>query len=389
MRIIISQNAGLYAVLGGISLMVGLSFFTSNKELSNFQVAFIGNSMIYFNDFPRFMEKLSDGHIQQNCCLHGNANLTSMLQFGSGMYDKWQTGPAMVEDDILYSDVYDYGACSIQQLLFGTDNKLGDSVDYYSSGQQYTGDTTMMDDGENPCIQDPNYYDYLQRKYETDGPPQWDFILMNDNTRNPCCTDQRADGKKMLTDVYIPWFLESGATPIFMTTLAYWADTTRDMSGLVDVPTFTSLTHEGYVEYMALVAESLPKEQKPRLAPVGLAFLTVWEENFSLWKDLIHYDDVHPSPSGTFLQGCVVYATIFGKMPPASIMSSESYLLFENARRMVPSNHKQKPYPNQERMRYLYNVAKRVMDGHVPKSFIRYKHQESADFHPNDSLYSQ
>jgi hypothetical protein len=400
----------VFAVLSGIILMVGLSFFTSNPELPNVRVAFIGNSMIYFNDFPRFMESLSDGLIQQNGCLHGNSNLSSILQFGSGMYDKWQTGPALVEqDDDTYPDIYDYGACSVQQLLFGTDDILGNSVyyEYSSSGQQsyyyYNGydNTTMMiddddesidvmmDDGENPCIQDPNYYDYLQQKYETDGPPQWDFILINDNTRNPCCTDQRAGGKEMLTDVYMQWFLKTGATPIFMSTFAYWADTTRDMSGLVNVPTFTSLTYQGYMEYVELVAEYLPPEQKPRLAPVGLAFLTVWEENYALWQGLIHYDDVHPSPSGTFLQGCVVYATIFGKMPPASILNSDSYFLFRNARRMVPSSQKQKPYPTEERMRYLYNVAKRVMDGHVPESFIKYKDQESVYFHPNDSLYSQ
>jgi hypothetical protein len=37
---------------------------------------------MYYNDFPRMMEELSDGYMTQNSCLHGNANFRTILQMG-------------------------------------------------------------------------------------------------------------------------------------------------------------------------------------------------------------------------------------------------------------------------------------------------------------------
>ena len=51
-------------------------------HIPHVKVAMIGNSMMYYNDFPRFMEELSDGHVTQNSCLHGNANFRTILQMG-------------------------------------------------------------------------------------------------------------------------------------------------------------------------------------------------------------------------------------------------------------------------------------------------------------------
>jgi hypothetical protein len=50
----------------------------------------IGNSMQYYNDLPRFLEAISDGHIEQNSCLHGDSNLHSNLVTG-GMYQLWRS----------------------------------------------------------------------------------------------------------------------------------------------------------------------------------------------------------------------------------------------------------------------------------------------------------
>jgi len=64
----------------------------------------------------------------------------------------------------------------------------------------------------------------------------------------------------------------------------------------------------------------LPPSQARRLAPVGVAFLMVWEEDRRLWYKLFHHDHLHPSPSGTFLTGCVLHFTLFGKMPKKNVM---------------------------------------------------------------------
>ena len=55
-------------------------------HIPHVKVAMIGNSMMYYNDFPRFMEELSDGHVTQNSCLHGNANFRTILQMGVRPY---------------------------------------------------------------------------------------------------------------------------------------------------------------------------------------------------------------------------------------------------------------------------------------------------------------
>ena len=380
-----------------IGLLIVLSFLESSPERPHVSVAFIGNSIQYYNDFPRFMEALSDGHISQNSCLHGNADLSSLFSNGNGMYDKWNTGPAKIlEVNFTYNNqgedqpLYDFGACSVAQLLFGADERLTDYLNFnVSNNLSDESDNLMENDGTNPCFENPWYYSYLQSKYQYEGPPRWDYIVINDNTRSPCCTTQRANGIEMLRDVYIPWFLDTGATPIFLDTHAYWAPT-RDMRGLTDIPTFTSLSYEGYREYINIVSTYLPPEQQPRLAPVGLAFLMVWEEDFALWESLIHYDHIHPSPSGTFLQGCIVYAAIFGKLPPVDIITGhESFQFFEATRRMVPTSHRQKPFPTRKEVLYLYHVAQRIMiEKQLPKSLIQYHNQDSVYYEPDDELYA-
>lgn len=247
----------------------------------------------------------------------------------------------------------------------------------------------LEDDGKNPCLLSSNYYFYKQQQYDDFGTPDWDYIILNDNSRSPCCSEQRATGLELLKDVYVPWFITTGAVPIFMVTHGYWASE-RDMSGLTDIPTFASLTYEGYREYAELVAGLLPHEQQPRLAPVGLAFLLVLEENPSMWDSLIHMDEIHLTPSGTFLEGLIVYATIYGHLPnPRVVLNGNVANLFSNARRMTPSEHIQEAYPTLDQARYLYHTASRIISGEIPRSFIRYHNGESADFVPNDQTYDQ
>lgn len=398
--------AGALALVSSIAV-VGL--FTMPSNLPVYRVAFIGNSMMYYNDFPRFMESLSDNHVKQDCCLHGDASLHSILTWGSGTYKLWHTGGARVETDDDIADenngtrvMYDLGACTVEQLLFGYDADLearmeeigyndGDANDDDNNNQdkQLNDDFYTYNDGTNPCIQDPSYYYYRQEQYELKGAPQFDFVVINDRTRSPARLETRNIALQVLNTTYIPWLQETAATPIFVVTYGY--DTPyRDMSGLVDVPTFTSLTYGGYEQYAALIEKSLPPEQKPRLAPVGLAFLMVWEENFALWERLFHIDQIHASPHGTFLQGCVVHHTMFGRLPTKkSALRNDMSGLWNYARRLQPIKHRRMPMPTREEAEYLYHIAERVtVRKQIPKSFTHYENGEASDYIPNDGAYA-
>jgi hypothetical protein len=395
-----SESSALFMAVTGAVVLVSLAFLFSPQDDSKeiVRVAMLGNSMMYYNDLPRVLEAMSAGRFQQNSCLHGNADFWSHLWYGNGMLDKWTNGQARMWEIEDSEPIYDYGACSVQQLLFGKDDRIfnqnkqqsSNSSNYTTIAPEDAWEYELSDDGTNPCLVDDNFLQYQQDVYEVDGPPQWDFVLLNDNSRSPCCTEQRALSMELLEDVYLPWLKQIGAAPVFMATYGYWAKK-RDMSGLVDIPTFASLTYNGYQDYAKLAEEYLPTSLKPRIAPVGHAFLMVWEESPSLWADLMHTDEIHLSPSGTFLQACVVYATIFGKLPPTNIFDGNEGpdRLWRWARRMAPVDDESKPFPTVDTAQYLYHIAHRVaILGETPKSHVMYPANTSVSFTPDDSLYS-
>jgi hypothetical protein len=324
------------------------------------------------------------------------------------MYRIWDSGSARI-----YSydrNVHDFGACTVRQLLFGYDEDLEtrlseqggggggnggndgddeDDDDHYET--DYSDDFFSYNDGSNPCLQNQHYVEYLEKKYayyEQRELLHWDYIFLNDNTRSPARAETRREGLDVLESAYLPWFLETGATPVFLDTYAYWTPY-RDMGGLVSVPEFTSLTYAGYQEYADMLSEHLPANQKPRIAPVGLAFLLVWEENQSFWERLFHVDKIHASPLGTYLQGCVVHHTLFGVLPDyRTAVRGDMSSLWINARRFQPGEHRRSPFPSRDEAAYLYNVAARIcVYGHVPKTFVRYTEGEASNYAPIDDQY--
>mmetsp|Transcript_56546 Transcript_56546/g.131774 ORF Transcript_56546/g.131774 Transcript_56546/m.131774 type:complete len:443 (+) Transcript_56546:89-1417(+) len=82
--------------------------------------------------------------------------------------------------------------------------------------------------------------------------------------------------------------------------------------------TFTKFNDEvakGYEVYKAALAAG---GRTPMLAPVGNAFKILHAEGHdssSLWYRLFDVDAVHPSTLGSYLAGCVIYATITGEKP--------------------------------------------------------------------------
>jgi hypothetical protein len=341
-------------------------------------VAFLGNSMFYFNDFPRFLEEISQGTIVQNSCLHGDASISSLLVEGNAMFPQFKTRKAILGKDDEGNTIYDYGACTVPQLLLGWDDRLGDPG--YAQPELDLNNT-------NPCREDAAYLEYAIETfgaYNVSSIPKtaWNFVVINDNTRNPAKSMTRARELQTLERFYVPWLLKTGATPVFLWTHAYSIESSekRNMTGLEDVANFTSLTRVGYQAYVDVLNLYLSANQTPRIAPVGLAFLVVYEENYELWKTLFHCDHVHASPSGTFLQGCVIYYALFGKMPSQDwILRENMASLWKRARMMQHAWEPPNPFPDQATAKYLYRVAERVMiEGHMPKSFINYQNGEVA-----------
>jgi hypothetical protein len=383
-RILTRLSVGtiVVAILGAILLLVGryryvVPFISKEGELPRtISVAFLGKSMIYFNDFPRFFEEIvSDGQeLIQDSCLHGGASISTLLKTGNGMFPQFSV-PKSVVGEYHHSSIHDYGSCTAKQLLLGYDVSLRDPA--YSIFKDYNSTTYM-----NPCREDINYLAWSRDHYPHHT-PTWDFVLINDNTRDPARNKTRTASIETLETTYVPWLLETGARPVFLWTQAYSLESTpeRNMTGLDDVANFTSLTGAGLRSYVDMLSKHLPADQKPLIAPVGLGFLTIYEENIDMWRKLFHCDHIHASPLGSFLQGCIVHYTLTGRMPDKNlVLRHDMSTLWWRARMMQHAWEPANPFPTREEALYLYSVAERVAkDGFLPASYIHYQNGESAD----------
>ena len=98
-----------------------------------------------------------------------------------------------------------------------------------------------------------------------------------------------------------------------------------------------------------------------QVAPVGTAFSAVHAARPELWHDLFHTDGFHPSPLGSYLEGLVIYAAIFGALPPTAVsMPDDPAQLWARARVMQPAGSPALRLPTMEEMRYLRTVAASV-----------------------------
>lgn len=344
-----------FAVLANVSVLLLLLLSKRPPSLPELNVAFIGNSMTFVNDIPRLIEALSDGQLTQNSCLHGSLNLGSILVYGNGMYGKFAHKNARSDGGF-----YDFGACTVPQLLFGHDENLqpNNSNSYY------------RDDGSNPCFRNEKYFDFLQDKLLAYGEPSWDLVVMNDRSIYPGLPERRNRTIQALQNVYSNYFLQTSARPVFYMTYAY---NYTGKSNVGDIPQFTSRIWYGYQQYAASLGALLPQSQQPLVAPVGLAFLVLWEEDFGMWERLFYTDGLHPSQHGSFLIGCILFATLFGRMPAATVaIPADLSTLWRRARRMqVVRGGDEQPYPTRSEAYFLYRVAERVaLHGYRPKSLI-------------------
>jgi hypothetical protein len=321
------------------------------------------------------------------------------------MYPKFKTHNAVLGKDTYGQYIHDYGACTVSQLLLGHDVQLS------NTGQQQQLTTENNNKNVNPCNADIAYREYNtyiinhQQQSRTSmmtnnvAVNSWDYVVINDNTLHPARHDTRYQSLRALQQYYIPWLLETKSIPVFIWTYAYSRadnsmscdggggdnDTSssnsrtrtkeaRDMTGLEDIAKFTYLTGLGYEEYAKLLTIHLPSEQTPRIAPVGLAYLAVYDEKYEVWSSLFHCDGLHASPAGTFLQGCIIYYTLFNKMPNRNVVLRENMAtLWTRARMMQHAWDPPNKFPDIGLATYLYEVAERVMvEGFIPKSYLNY-----------------
>jgi lysophospholipase L1-like esterase len=297
--ILVNKNSISFLLLFFFTFVTSMSSSLYSVPPSNaeIRVAFLGNSIIYFNDCPRLLEHMLQSRyssVVQDSCLRGGASLPSLWKDGNGMRNKFGgSEQAKREDGSL-----DFGAATVQDLLAPNKN--------------------------------------------------WNFVVMNDYTQAPARPENRLASIEALEQFYGP-LLQSN-TPILLQTAAYRRPT-MGSDDLGTVPEFTAKLKEGYELYATTLKQFSPDA---KVAPVGDAFLHVHDTATELWNKLFYIDDFHPSPHGTWLEACVLYCTMTGEAPPT--FQSQ---WFETARYMQPNEHTC-PLPSAEDAESLRQIASTV-----------------------------
>ena len=304
------------------------------------RVAFIGNSIQYYNDCPRFVANLSSHRIieHQDSYLRGGANLSEL----------WD---GMAHGAPHWASMRNAFATEEEMMMMNADG--GGAADGGGSNDHNC-------DVGSPTVQallgcDPN-----NKK------DRWDYVVINDHTQGPAREESRKATQQILLDKYLPLIIDNGATLIIIETAAYRYPGVHGSEDLGSTQDFQQKIRQGVQSYIHALRTKLPETIQPRMAPVGTAFLHVHEDNNKVWESLFDpFDHFHPSPSGTFLQGCVLHWTMFDSPPPLPRSDEEIRDLWKDARVMhdVKKNGDQgPPFPTMIEAEYLWNVAKIICE---------------------------
>lgn len=358
--------------------MLGEHYFDWQEE--NFvdwseekSLAFIGNSYMFVNDVPRLMQKISRGKIHQNSCINPSASLGKLLRAGNGMYEVWQTDNSITyKYDTEWSgqdEVYDYGMCSVFQLLEGYDNDL--TYMNYNGAYYYEADS-------NPCFEDENYILYLNDR-SLKYPEIYDYVLINDQTARMADPDAREDSIDALKYAYAPMIADSRARPLIVDTHAYPQEPgVNETEYGENIPYMQAMIYYGVEEYLLALKYNLPSYLEPKVVPIGMAYTVVWDEDFELWSKLFLNETMpYASPHGSFLFANVIYATVYGHLPLRPSDQREIKNLFSSARYRpeLPDDYSE-IFPTMQEADYLRLVARRVvLQGYVPQVFTDARQQ--------------
>lgn len=337
----------VFAIMaGGMVYGVSVKLFDEASSIDwdvNYNVGFLGNSYFFVNDIPRCLEAISEGHVYQNSVIHPGSSLSELWVTGNGMGKLWKTDKAYMG----HYDTYDYGLCSVAHILQGYDEYM----DYGNSAGKY------YDDGLNPCINDYDYSSFINNDISV---ASWDYIVLVDQTKRMAIPSARNESVQVLMHGYAK-FLQHSQAPrvVLVDTHAFWSENTN-MTGLSDIVTFTRLIYQGVQTYVTALSSVL--RRPPLVAPIGLAFLVIYEEDTDIWKSLFLDDQIHMSMTGSYLFAMVLYTTIFGHLP-----SPDIYLpaLFSDSRQIVGNVD----YPDSSLEEYFRSVTRKVvLKRYIPNS---------------------
>ena len=139
----------------------------SNSNPNNsitMNLAFLGNSMLYYNDCPRMVQQMlaasSSNPVVQDSCLRGGCTLSSLWHEGNGMMTKFASSESIIPIDSpwgteMHGKLFDTGAPSPSVLL----------------------------------SRDTNHQYYRIRSAEK--LPFWDYCIINDYTQSPAREESR------------------------------------------------------------------------------------------------------------------------------------------------------------------------------------------------------
>jgi hypothetical protein len=224
------------------------------------RIAFLGNSMLYFNDCPRLLAQMIsvNQRVEQDSCLRPNASLSSLWDDGNGMHDKFRSPAAMLPD----GRSFDIGSPSVSTLLSSR---------------------------------------------------SWDFVVLNDHSQAPLRRESNENTMRALRSCYAT--LVGSSHVVFLQTAAYREPVINNSGDLGDFEEFEAGLFSGYMEYKHCL-ETLGISNV-KVAPFGRAVRCVKHQNLLLWKTLYGQDGYHPSPHGTWLMACVLHCTILGVPAPS------------------------------------------------------------------------
>ena len=305
--------------------------FSASPKRRGAKVAFVGNSIQYFNDTPRFLSTLSrqtdpsgvnhhNPFIEhQDSCFRGGVSLVGLWEQGNGMLKHGFASKVAVTGTDEHGGNIDVGSSTVKNLL-------------------------------------------TQK--------QWDFVVMNDHTQHPARLESRGATIDILVRSYAPLLKANKATPIIIETAAYRLEGIVGSADLGPTEEFQAKVREGILCYLDALRKEIPQSNSPRLAPVGTAYLHVRELKFELWEQLFDsFDNFHPSPKGTFFQGCVLYYTMFTCLPPIPSTTKEIAQLWNDARMMNCADrakgYEVMPLPTVEEAKYFCEVAKLICEREV------------------------